>query len=328
MYVLITGVAGRVGHRLAAALCERGDRVKGLVLPNDPGLDRVQELGVECLSGNLRDPAIARDAVAGVDAVVHLGAMMLWGGDEHNPALFEDNLRGTFNFADAAARRGGLDRFVFASSDEVYPSLYASYLPIDEDHPTHPYSFYGLTKLAGEELLRYYHRANGLPIAIARFALVAEPEETIRREGWLGRFLFVKPMLPIIADRAGREAALDIERQSLGDDTLLLARDSAGQPYLFHFCDVRDLVAGLLLLLDRPAAIGEAFNLSGPAPFSYDVAIPYLAEKTGLSFVEARIPGPPIRVHHSTAKARGLLGYAPRYDVFRSIDDGIEQGGK
>ena len=327
MKVLVTGVTGRVGRRLAIALRDRGDTVRGLVLPDDAAAGEIEALGVECFTGNLRDPDAARSAIADVDAVVHLGAAMLWGSNEHNQPLFEDNLRGTFNLANAAAARGGISRFVFASSDEVYPSLFAHYLPIDENHPTQPYSFYGLTKVAGEELLRYYQRAEQLPIAIARFALVAQPWETTRQGGWLGRFLFLDPMIPMIEFRAGAEAAAQVAALRQGDNTLLLARDADGQPYVFHFCDVRDIVQGLLLLIDNPAAIGEAFNLSGPAPFSFDTVIPYLAERTGYPWVEARIPGPPIRIHHSTAKARGLLGYTPQYDVFRSIDDGLTEQG-
>ncbi|MEA2512639.1 MAG: UDP-glucose 4-epimerase [Thermomicrobiales bacterium] len=323
MKVLVTGVTGRVGRNLAAALVERGDSVRGLVLPDDPGLERARASGVECVIGNLRDAAMARAAVEDVDAVVHLGAMMLWGSDDHNPVLFEDNLRGTFNLVNAAAVRGGIQRFVFASSDEVYPSLDAKYLPIDENHPTEPYSFYGITKLAGEELLHYYHRANNLPVSIARFALVIEPWETARRDGWLGRFLFLKPMLGFVTARAGQEVARELEQKLQGDDTLLLGRDATGAPYQFHCVDVRDVVQGLMLMLEKPAAIGAAFNLSGPAPFAYDQAIPYLAAKTGLPFVDASIPGPALRIAHSTAKARALLGYTPQYDIFRSIDDGL-----
>ncbi len=307
---------------MAAALLGRGDEVRGLVLPDDLGLEKARASGVECLTGNLRDATTAAAAVADVDAVVHLGAMMLWGSDDQNPVLFEDNLRGTFNLANAAAVRGGIQRFIFASSDEVYPSLEAAYLPIDENHPTRPYSFYGVTKLAGEQMLRYFHRANGLPISIARFALVIEPWETTRREGWLGRFLFLKPMLGFVNARSGKEAAADLERQLQNDETLILAREADGTPYEFHCVDVRDVVQGLLLMIEQPAAIGEAFNLSGPSSFAYDQAIPYLAAKTGLPVVDARIPGPPLRIAHSTAKARALLGYTPLYDIFRSIDDG------
>ena len=77
------------------------------------------------------------------------------------------------------------------------------------------------------------------------------------------------------------------------------------------------------MLLERPAAVGEAFNLSGPAPFAYDQVVPYLAAKAGFPLVDARIPGPALRIAHSTAKARGLLGYVPRHDIFRSIEDGL-----
>ncbi len=322
MKVLVTGVTGRVGRNVAKALRDRGDHVRGIVLPDDPGAEAARASGVDCVSGNLRSPETVEAAVHGVDAVIHLGAMMLWGSDAHNPALFEDNLRGTFNLAQAAALHS-VQRFLFASSDEVYPSLSAAYLPIDENHPTRPYSFYGLTKLAGEEMLHYFRRANALPISIARFALVIEPWETTHRDGWLGRFLFLKSMLGMVETRAGTEAAADLRRQLKSDNTLLLARDADGTPYEFHCVDVRDVVQGLLLMLERSSAVGEAFNLSGPAPFSYDQVIPYLAEKTGFEFVDARIPGPTLRIQHSTAKARTLLGYVPKHNIFNSIDDGV-----
>jgi len=83
---------------------------------------------------------------------------------------------------------------------------------------------------------------------------------------------------------------------------------------------VRDLVQGLTLLLEKPAAVGEAFNLSGPAPFSFDQVVSYISEKTGRRVVDAIIDGPPVRIHHSTAKARTMLGYDPKHDVFNTID--------
>jgi UDP-glucose 4-epimerase len=328
--VLVTGAAGRIGRNLAAALIERGHAVRGVVLPDDPGLARAHAAGVDCLVGNLRDPALCAAAVEGVDAVVHLGAMLLFGKDEYNEPLFEDNLRATFNLLQATLpRKGAIARFVFASSDEVYPSLHAKYTPIDEAHPTEPYSFYGVTKLAGEELVRFFGRAHALPIAIARFALTIEPWEVLDPARPLGNFLHARSMLGVVRARAGDETAAAIEaRIPPGTEPLLLARDEAGMPYLFHSCDVRDLVEGLLLLLEKPEAAGETFNLSGPAPFSYDQVVPYLAERTGQPVIDARIPGPPIRIHHAIAKARGLLGYAPVHDVFDTIDTALAAGSR
>ena len=221
---------------------------------------------MECVAGNLRDPEFCEQIVAGCDAVVHLGAMLLFGSDDHNPALFEDNLRGTFNMLQAAARRApNLTRFVFASSDEVYPSLHATYLPIDEAHPKRPASFYGVTKLTGEELVQYFLRANGVPGAIARFSLTLEPWEALRPDRPLGSFLHLRPMIGFVRARAGEAAAADLEaRLDPGSEQLFLPRDAQGRPWLFHCCDVRDLVQGLTLLLEKPAAVGEAFNLAGP----------------------------------------------------------------
>jgi UDP-glucose 4-epimerase len=135
-------------------------------------------------------------------------------------------------------------------------------------------------------------------------------------------------MIPVVRGRAGVQAAAAIEaRIAPGTEPLLLARDEGGTPYVFHYCDVRDLVRGLLLLLDRPAAVGEAFNLSGPAPFSYDQAIPYLAERLGQPVIDARIPGPPIRIQHDTAKARNLLGYRPVHDLVSTVETALTDRG-
>ena len=323
MKVLVTGVTGRIGHNLAAALLSRGHEVRGLAMPNDPALARVPA-GTVLVTGNLRDWDAVVEAVTGVDVVYHLGAMMLWGSDDDNAILFEDNVRGTFNVLNAAALRcPGIKRVIYASSDEVYPSISPRYLPIDENHPTLPTSFYGAGKLMGENMGFYYRRAYGLPFCAARFALTTEPVEAVRGTGWLGRFLFLDPMIGTLSYRRPPEVAETLKRLRTGENTLVLPREEDGRPYMFHYCDVRDLVEGLLLMMEKEQAVGEAFNLSGPAPFSYDQAVPYLSQKTGLPFVEVRLPGPPIRIEHSTAKARSLLGYVPQYTFFRTVDDGI-----
>ena len=322
MTVLITGVTGRVGRNLARSLLAEGRPVRGLVLPGDPGLESAQAAGVDCVIGDLADPAAVASALDGVDGVVHLGAAMLFGSDDVNPTLMDANIRGAYELAHAAAKTG-VRRFVFASSDEVYPSLVAKYLPIDESHPREPYSFYGLTKVTGEELLHYEHRANGLPIAIARFALVYEPWEAVSPNGTLGGFLFYEKVKNFVRARAGDAVADALVPPGQPDPDLLLPRDESAGPWMFHAVDVRDIVQGLTLLLDRPEAVGQAFNLSGPAPFSYGEVIPYLAERANLTYLDTIIPGPPIRIHHSIAKARALLGYDPQYDVFTSIRDGL-----
>lgn len=321
MTTLITGATGRVGRELVAVHRARGERIRALVLPGDPGLERLESGNVEVVEGSLTDRAAVSEAVSGIRRVAHLGAVMLW-GEGTDRKLFEQNIAGTFHLLDAIVERGiDLERFFLASSDEVYPSLKAGYLPIDEPHPLNPYSFYGLTKETNERFALYYHRAHRVPATIARFALIARSEEILRPEGWSGRFMFVAPMrdLFIALGRPDSAAAIDAACHDDPSSTLLLALDEDGVPYEFHMCDVKDVVAGIDLMLDNPSAVGQVFNLSGPAPFSYRTAIEALHQATGMPFVEVRIPGPPIRIAHDISKARSMLGYAPERDITRII---------
>src|SRR6476659_8709822 len=82
MTTLVTGASGFIGSRLATALLERGDRVRGLV--RDPG--RAKDLGdrgVELVQGDMTDVDSLKRAVAGVERVFHTAATV---GDWPDPA--------------------------------------------------------------------------------------------------------------------------------------------------------------------------------------------------------------------------------------------------
>lgn len=328
MTILITGATGRVGRELLALRKAKGERIRALVMPGDPGRRQLEFEGVEIVDGSMTDRAAIATAVEGVQRIAHLAGAMLW-GEGADRSLFEQNIEGTFNLLDAiVGKKARIERFFLASSDEVYPSLKARYAPIDEPHPKSPYSFYGLTKETNERFAFYFHRAHGIPSTVARFALTARSEEILRPDGWSGRFLFVSPMLELFGALGRPDAVSALETACRTDpkSTLLLACDEGGVPYEFHMCDVNDLVSGIDLMLDNPSAVGQVFNLSGPSPFSYRTAVEALHEATGRPFVEVSIPGPPIRIAHDISKARSILGYKPERDILRIIADAV--GGK
>ncbi|MBI1351360.1 MAG: NAD-dependent epimerase/dehydratase family protein [Actinomycetales bacterium] len=321
--ILVTGGSGRVGRHVLTGLQSRGCVVRTVVLPDDPQTGSL-EPSVQVVVGSLSDPGTVDAAVDGVDAVIHLAALMDWSSGA-NRALFEANVTGTFLLMDACARRASdLRRFVLASSDEVYPALEVDG-EIIEDLPSRPYSFYGLTKQLDEDMANFYVRALGLPTATARFSLTAMPQEILRSDGWSGRLFFARGLSAIL-DAVGRREAAEIILASAADPdrTLVLARDLSGSPYEFQFCDVRDLVAGLMCLLTHPRAVGGTFNLSGPGPTDYGRAIPLLASATGQEFVDLSLPGPRLSVTTSTARARDLLGFQPRYDFDAVLAAAIE----
>ena len=313
--VLVTGATGRIGGRLATDLLDLGARVRTVVLPEDGGAAALSA-DVDVITGNLSDASVVARATEGVDAVVHLAALMDW-SPEANTSLFESNVRATYLLLDQCAqhRSGSLRRFVLASSDEVYPALDVKGR-IVEDLPLVPYSFYGLTKQLDEVLAGFYHRAHDLATCVARFSLTAEADEIARHDGWSGRLFFAGGLRAIL-DAVGRPEAVATIDAAVDDPerTLVLARDSDGNPYRFQFCDARDLVNGLLCLLTAPGAVGETVNLSGPEPFSYADVVPRLSDVIGVPYVDLRLEGERIDVATSTERAREVAGFVPRIGI-------------
>ena len=100
---LVTGASGFLGWHVARVLLERGYGVRALVRPGS----RVDALDVECVTGDLRDPASLERAVAGCGLLFHVAAdYRLWAKDPGE--LYRSNVDGTRNLLQAAqgCRRG------------------------------------------------------------------------------------------------------------------------------------------------------------------------------------------------------------------------------
>jgi GDP-4-dehydro-6-deoxy-D-mannose reductase len=155
MRVLITGVGGFVGLRLARHLLDSGDQVSGTYLEAPPDL-----AGVDLHEANLRDRVALERAVQGTDpdVVVHLAGLAqigpAWKEDEM-PNYFWVNVVGTENLLAAAAGR----KVVIASSADVYGRVPEAEQPIPESREVSPRSPYGLTKASAERLAFAYGNA-------------------------------------------------------------------------------------------------------------------------------------------------------------------------
>jgi len=108
--VLVTGASGFLGWHLARVLLERGFQVRALLRPGS----RVDELDVEPVTGDLRDPASLDRAVQGCGLVFHAAAdYRLWAKDPQE--LYRSNVDGTHNLLEAA-HRAGVERVVYTST--------------------------------------------------------------------------------------------------------------------------------------------------------------------------------------------------------------------
>jgi len=148
MHILVTGIAGFVGSRLARNLLARGDRVSGTYIDARPDLP-----GVELFEADLLDRAAlervvreaAPDAVVNLAGLSHIGESWDW---RRMPDYFRVNIAGTENAVRAAEGR----RVVIASSADVYGSVPREEQPIPESRPVSPQTPYALTKAAAERI--------------------------------------------------------------------------------------------------------------------------------------------------------------------------------
>jgi dTDP-glucose 4,6-dehydratase len=181
--ILVTGAGGFIGSHLVESLVERGCRVRALVRYTSGGgrgwLDELPAAaGVEFAVGDVRDHDAVLAATRGCDVVFHLAALIGIPYSYVAPlAYVRTNVDGTLNVLEAA-RALGVARVVVTSTSEVYGT--AQYAPMDEAHPLHCQSPYAATKAGADQLALSYHRAFGLPVAIARPFNVYGPRQSDR----------------------------------------------------------------------------------------------------------------------------------------------------
>lgn len=158
MTVLVTGATGLVGTRLLPRLVEAGIDCRALVRAG-----KTVPAGVTAVEGDILDPASLATAVEGVDAIVHLAAVLRTPQTEQ---IWTVNLEGTRNLIAAAKEHAPKLRFMMASTGLVYnedssrPSLEADAVAPKRDYPA--------SKVAAEMLLR----ESGLNWSILRFGFV------------------------------------------------------------------------------------------------------------------------------------------------------------
>ncbi|MFT4027194.1 MAG: GDP-mannose 4,6-dehydratase [Novosphingobium sp.] len=187
MRILVTGVAGFIGHGLARLLLARGDQVVGIDSLNDyyqVSLKQDRLADLREVAGNrfafhhldFADMAGLEAALAGVeiDSIVHLGAQAGVRYSIQNPhAYVQANLVGHLNMLELARHRE-VRHMVYASSSSVYGGN--TKLPFAvEDRVDHPLSLYAATKKADELMSETYAHLFRLPLTGLRFFTVYGP---------------------------------------------------------------------------------------------------------------------------------------------------------
>ncbi|MCM2271212.1 MAG: GDP-mannose 4,6-dehydratase [candidate division Zixibacteria bacterium] len=244
---LITGIAGFAGSWLAEELLSEGYRVFGTFLPNE-SLNNIRPIQKQLSLAKLDilDTSACRKLVAAVkpDHIFHLAAIASVGRSfELEQVTFRVNFDGTLSMLEAARQHARLKSFLFIGSADSYGTFQPPTKLLTERQCFNPISPYGIAKSAAEYASRYYHRAHGLPVVIARSFNHSGPRQT-------DNFVIPSFAKQIAMIEAGRQKPVLM----VGD--LSAKRD---------FSDVRDIVRGYRLLAQKGKP-GEVYQLcSGKA---------------------------------------------------------------
>ena len=186
--ILVTGGAGFIGSHLVDQLLKQSFEVVILDNFSSGRLENIAQAlnskNCHLIKGDIRDFALVKQAMTGVDAVFHEAALTSMAQSIEDPILASDvNVMGTLNLLKAALD-SGVKRFIFASSAAVYgESLRAEKV---ETAATNPSSPYGVSKLAVEKYLRVFFETNGLETVSLRCFNVYGPRQTSDLNGQYG----------------------------------------------------------------------------------------------------------------------------------------------
>ena len=307
--ILLTGGSGKIGMKTIPELLKAGYKLRAIQLPDEP----VEVEGVETVTGTLSDEQMVEKAIEDMDAVIHLANVK-----ENRDTFIDVNIKGTFYLLDASMRCGHIKQFIQAGSDAragIY--YYPQPIPITESHRHSGYpGYYPLSKVLEETMVEQYIIMYNLPATALRFSWVHDEDDIIAHATLKEPNLGV-PIWEELAETAEQKAYFENGRNAVA-----AMLNSDGSPSIRHIVGIKDVVQSIMLAIGNPVTLGQAFNVSGPAPFSYRVMADYMAEKLDLPVVEFTNP----EFHNfciDLSKSRSVLGYNPEYDIFKIVDEAV-----
>lgn len=292
---LVTGGAGFIGSNIAAALVNRGDKVRVLdnLSTGHWGLLRrlVKDSPlVETITGDIRDRAMVRAAMEGVDVVFHQAALGSVPRSVEDPIESDSvNVNGTVVVLDCA-RRAGVRRVIFAASSSAYGDTPT--LPKHEDMPPAPMSPYAVTKLTCEHYIRVFAELYGLETLSLRYFNVFGPNQ--------------------LPDGAYAAAIPRFVKAALTSSPILIYGDGEQTR---DFCFVDNAVRANLLAADTKTKLtGQVVNIAGGRRIGLNELCRELGRALGKPVDVRHVEPRPGDIRHSLAdisKAKELIGYEP-----------------
>lgn len=294
MKILITGFFGGVGSRLSKCLDNYFELKVSDFIKSD------EDIPYEFILMDVNKPNEVREAVKGVEAIVHIAATGCVNFDEvtYTDAITV-NVLGTLNLLQAAVENN-IKKFIYFSSIRVYclptKETTIEYFPIDEKHPLKDSHPYGLSKILAEDLCRGFARRHNISIICLRPGHIVN----IAHKGVNYKELTTKQSIENLKGA------------------------------LYTHIDTRDLGQAIKLALESSLGGFEVFNI---------VSEDHYLDIDSLDFIKNFYPNVK-KIHNSDgfisgnrksfidiSKAKKLLGFKPQYTYGRYLEY-IKEGKK
>ena len=304
--VLVTGAGGFIGSHLTERLIELGAKTRAFVRYSSTGswgwLDHSPlKNDVDVVLGDIRDQDTVVNALAGIDVVFHLAALIAIPYSYQAPLSYvRTNVEGTLNVLQAAQRVES-EIVVHTSTSEVYGT--ARSVPIDENHPLQGQSPYSASKIGADKIAESFHLSFGLPVVTVRPFNTFGPRQSARA------------VIPTIITQA-----LNGSEIRLGN--LEPTRD-------LNF--VKDTVEGFIKAAESPKAIGETINLGSGREISIGDLALLILKQMNLD-IPITLEGVRVRPENSevdrlcadSRKGQTILGWAPKYTLEEGLAATVE----
>lgn len=290
MNVIVIGGNGFIGAAFVKDLIKQGHKVRVVSRETSSKTE-----GVETISGGM-DMLVAQPGLlADCDCVCHFASATIPSSSIGGPLSdVEGNLAPTLRLLEAMRQTGNRRIMYLSSGGAVYGTPQT--LPIPEDHPQKPISYYGLGKQAIEIYLDYYKREHGFDVSVIRPANPYGPGQ-----GKIGQLGAVTTFLRMIQD--GQVATL------FGDGSTV--RD---------FVYIDDVCSMMMRILETGAT--GTWNCGGGEGVSLKDLIAALEAATGKTLAINHKPARPFdppEIVLSIEKAQAELGWVPKISLSEGI---------
>lgn len=305
MKILVTGAAGFIGSHLCERLARLGHDVVGLDNFSDyysvelkkQNARDVEATGAKILTLDLvSDPL--DDVMDGVEVVYHLAAQPGIASHISLDTYIRNNIIATHKLVEACLKVDPVPYFINISTSSVY----GYYATVPETVPPEPVSFYGVTKLAAEQLVMAECRNGRLQACSLRLYSVYGPRERPDK--------LYKKLIDCILN--GKE--------------LPFYKGSENHKRSFTF--VGDIIDGLVLVLDyQKICVGEIFNIGSDSEITTGQGIAIVEKLLGQKVRKIILPlrpGDQLHTRANIKKARKLLGYDPKIRPEEGLKKQIE----